>query len=150
MGTTFGWSSPVQPQLQQNSTLNTVVDQNSTWYIDLDDDQMSWVGSLINIGASVGAICGGYLMDRFGRVFVLMAVSIPFFTGWLFIVLAVDPCNTIFISHFKPLWIKKLIYLVMLYVGRLLGGLAAGICCAVAPCYIGKNLFSYHYCLCYL
>ncbi|XP_046650497.1 facilitated trehalose transporter Tret1-like isoform X1 [Daphnia pulicaria] len=118
MGTTFGWSSPVQPQLQQNSTLNTVVDQNSTWYIDLDDDQMSWVGSLINIGASVGAICGGYLMDRFGRVFVLMAVSIPFFTGWLFIVLAVDP--------------------LMLYVGRLLGGLAAGICCAVAPCYIGE------------
>lgn len=27
----------------------------------------------------------------------------------------------------------------MLYLGRLLGGLAAGICCAVAPCFIGNN-----------
>lgn len=26
----------------------------------------------------------------------------------------------------------------MLYIGRLLGGLAAGISCAVAPCYIGE------------
>ena len=95
MGATLGWSSPVQPQLQQNSTLNTVVDHNSTWYINLDDDQMSWVGSLINIGASAGAICGGYLMDRFGRVFILMAVSVPYFTGWLFIFLAVDPCNKV-------------------------------------------------------
>ena len=27
----------------------------------------------------------------------------------------------------------------MLYLGRLLGGLAAGICCAVAPCFISNN-----------
>ncbi len=93
MGATLGWSSPVQPQLQQNSTLNKVTDQNSTWYMDLNDDQMSWVGSLINIGASVGAICGGYLMDRFGRAFILKAVSVPYFIGWLFIILAVDPCK---------------------------------------------------------
>lgn len=34
----------------------------------------------------------------------------------------------------------------MLYIGRLLGGLAAGISCAVAPCYIGTSLPSVFYC----
>lgn len=92
MGAALGWSSPVQPQLQQNSTLNQVTNDNSTWYIYLDDDQMSWVGSLINIGALIGAFAGGFLMDRFGRSFTLMLMSIPFLIGWLLIALAVDPC----------------------------------------------------------
>lgn len=91
MGTTLGWSSPVQPQLQQNSTLNSVTDENSTWYIYMNDDQMSWVGSLINIGALIGAVSGGFLIDRFGRVFVLVAVSAPYLAGWILIALAINP-----------------------------------------------------------
>lgn len=93
MGNTFGWSSPVQPQLQQNSTLNLITDVNSTWYIEMDDDQFSWVGSLINIGASIGALCSGFLIDRFGRSRTLMAMSVPYLIGWLLIALAVNPCN---------------------------------------------------------
>ena len=63
----------------------------------MNDDQISWVGSLINIGASIGAICGGFLMDRFGRVFTLMAISVPYLVGWLLIAFAVDPRN--FLRH---------------------------------------------------
>ena len=145
MGATLGWSSPVQPQLQQNSTLNWVTNRNSAWYIYMNDDQISWVGSLINIGASIGAICGGFLMDRFGRVFTLMAISVPYLVGWLLIAFAVDPRN--FLRHKSPSKVNIMsssanyFYLciaVMLYLGRVLCGLAAGISCAVAPCYIGK------------
>lgn len=93
MGTNLGWSSPVQPQLQQNSTLNSVTDMNSTWYIYMNDDQMSWVGSLINIGALIGAFFGGFLIDKFGRLFVLMLLSAPYLAGWFLITLAIHPSN---------------------------------------------------------
>ena len=61
----------------------------------LDDDQMSWVGSLLNIGALFGALSGGLLMDRFGRRFVLMTMTSPYIIGWLMITLAIDPSEYI-------------------------------------------------------
>lgn len=64
---------------------------------------MSWVGSLINVGAIVGCLAGGALMDRFGRKMILAAVFLLFTTGWLFIMLAVDPSNDSTLSH---TWIK--------------------------------------------
>jgi MFS family permease len=60
----------------------------------LDDDQMSWVGSLLNIGALLGALSGGFLMDKFGRRFILMTMSSPYIIGWLTISLAVDSSGT--------------------------------------------------------
>ena len=137
MGAALGWSSPVQPQLQQNSTLNWVTDRSSTWFIYMDDDQISWVGSLINIGAMIGAVCGGFLMDRFGRAFTLMAVAVPYLVGWLLIALAIDPRNCFYTLFTFISKTNHLFLLVMLYLGRVFGGLAAGVTCAVAPCYIG-------------
>lgn len=52
---------------------------------------MSLVGSFVNLGALLGALTGGFLMDRFGRKMVLIVVSLPSVIGWLLIVLAVDP-----------------------------------------------------------
>ena len=45
----------------------------------------------LNVGALFGAITGGFLMDNFGRRFVLMAMSAPYVIGWLLISLAVHP-----------------------------------------------------------
>ena len=99
MGTAFGWSSPVQPQLQQVNTtfrFDDVKYQTGGLYmLYLDDDQMSWVGSLLNIGALFGALSGGLLMDRFGRRFVLMTMTSPYIIGWLMITLAIDPSEYI-------------------------------------------------------
>ena len=93
LGTTLGWSSPVQPQLQ-HITIGGIYANDTQlaniWYIRLDDDQMSWVGSLLNIGALLGALSGGFLMDKFGRRFVLMMMTSPYIIGWLMISLAVD------------------------------------------------------------
>ncbi|XP_046650205.1 solute carrier family 2, facilitated glucose transporter member 8-like isoform X3 [Daphnia pulicaria] len=121
LGTTLGWSSPVQPQLQHISTGSFYPNDTqlaNIWHIDLDDDQMSWVGSLLNIGAMIGALSGGFLMDKFGRRFVLMVMTAPYIIGWLMISLAVD-------SN-------------MLYVGRVVVGFSGGVCTAIAPCYIGE------------
>uniref|UniRef100_A0A0P5PFR2 Putative Solute carrier family 2, facilitated glucose transporter member n=1 Tax=Daphnia magna TaxID=35525 RepID=A0A0P5PFR2_9CRUS len=118
LGTIIGWSSPVQPQLQSNSTQSG--DGDSMWLADvtLDDNQMSWVGSLSNLGALFGALTGGILMDRFGRRSILMAMSLPYFIAWMLIAFAVNPA--------------------MLYAGRLLGGIAGGICSVVSPSYLGE------------
>lgn len=66
------------------------------WNIRLDDDQMSWVGSLLNIGALFGALCGGFLMDTFGRRFILMTMTSPYIIGWLMISLAIDSSELAF------------------------------------------------------
>lgn len=89
LGTTLGWCSPVQPQLRRNATLDDAPD--GVWQLSLNDDQMSWVGSLINGGALIGSVCGGVLMDRFGRKLVLLAVFVGYTLGWALITLAIDP-----------------------------------------------------------
>lgn len=102
LGTFLGWCSPVQPQLKTNWTAettdpqsgaiigNSAHDDENVWLLRLDEDQMSWVGSLINVGAMIGCLCGGILMDRFGRKIILVAVFLFYTAGWLFIALAVD------------------------------------------------------------
>jgi SP family facilitated glucose transporter-like MFS transporter 8 len=114
LGTLLGWSSPVQPQLQNGTSLSP----DNIWYINLNNDEMSWVGSLVTLGALIGALSAGVLMDRFGRKTVLLAISVPYAVGWVLIIAAVDPS--------------------MLYIGRILGGFAGGICSVVAPSYVGE------------
>lgn len=95
LGNIIGWNSPVQPQLQRNSTeIND--DNNTIWiaHIYLDDNQMSWVGSLPNLGALFGALSGGILMDKFGRRLILMIISVPYLVAWLLIAAAVNPGNS--------------------------------------------------------
>lgn len=93
MGTTLGWCSPVQPQLRRNGTAYYSSEENGddVWQLSLNDDQMSWVGSLINGGALIGSLCGGVLMDRFGRKLILLAVFVAYTLGWALITLAIDP-----------------------------------------------------------
>ncbi len=55
---------------------------------------MSWVGSLTNLGALIGALCAGFLMDKFGRRFILMAMALPYLLAWLLIAAAVDTSNS--------------------------------------------------------
>ena len=86
----------MQPQLQHiaNATVPPrITDENSIWYMKLDDTEMSIVGSFINLGALLGALTGGFLMDRFGRKLVLIFLSLPFVIGWLLIAVAVHPSN---------------------------------------------------------
>jgi MFS family permease len=83
------------PQFKLTNSSTTTGGNNgqdgNVWHLLLDEDQMSWVGSLINVGAVVGCLCGGYLMDRFGRKVILAVVFLLYIVGYLLITLAVDP-----------------------------------------------------------
>ena len=104
LGTYLGWASPVMPQFKSTNNSTTTganelaadeQQDGNVWHLLLDEDQMSWVGSLINVGAVVGCLCGGYLMDKFGRKIILAVVFLLYIVGYLLITLAVDPSEFI-------------------------------------------------------
>ncbi len=97
LGALIGWASPAQPQLQHvpgASVQPHVTDPNSIWYMNLTDSQMSWVGSLVNAGALIGALTGGTLMDLLGRQQVLLLLSAPYTVSLLLVILAVHPSKS--------------------------------------------------------
>ncbi|GLV44377.1 nebulosa [Carabus blaptoides fortunei] len=108
-GTTLSWSSPCLAELE---------DANSTTAIHISQEEASWVGSLIAIGALLSAIPAGYCADKFGRKNSLLAITIPFTISWAFIIKA------------SAVW--------MLYLGRLLAGVGTGAACVLTPMYIAE------------
>lgn len=153
LGSGLGWTSPVQPQLQQlDGSFVSVTDPDSVWYIDLSDNEMSWVGAVWNLGAMVGALSGGTLMDRFGRKVILIAVSLPAAMGWLLVTAAVDPSKNQD-KHFQLILNIPFprFNSVMLYIGRFLIGFTSGVCSVTSPTYVGRSKqllehCSYHFC----
>ncbi|XP_053229909.1 solute carrier family 2, facilitated glucose transporter member 8 isoform X1 [Podarcis raffonei] len=107
-GFVLGYSSPAIPSLKKASNPE----------LRLEDIQASWFGSVVTLGAAAGGILGGYVVDKFGRKLTLMLCAIPFVFGFTIIISA------------QNVW--------MLYVGRLLNGLASGITSLVVPVYISE------------
>lgn len=69
--------------------------------------------SVVTIGAALGGLLGGWIVERIGRKLSLMFCAIPFIFGFTTIIAAQN--------H----W--------MLYVGRVLTGLASGVTSLVVP-----------------
>lgn len=76
------------------------------------------VVSMVLAGATVGALSGGKLADRFGRRAILLATSLIFIAGAIICALAVS--------------------LAMLVVGRVVVGLGIGLACTTVPVYISE------------
>ena len=102
LGTAMGWSSPAQPQLQQNASFNNYPNegeegQQSQWDLILDPHQMSWVASIVNLGALFGSLMGGALMNLVGRKGILMMTTLPVGLGWIVVTLAMNPGKFFFL-----------------------------------------------------
>ncbi|XP_072344627.1 solute carrier family 2, facilitated glucose transporter member 8 isoform X1 [Scyliorhinus torazame] len=108
-GFVLGYSSPAIPELEANPNPN----------LNLDSTQASWFGSLVTIGAAVGGIIGGWLVDKIGRKLSLMICAVPYVTGFTLIIAA------------QNVW--------MLYGGRVLTGVASGVTSLVVPVYISET-----------
>nr|XP_048679437.1 solute carrier family 2, facilitated glucose transporter member 8 isoform X5 [Caretta caretta] len=102
-GFVLGYSSPAIPALKKISDPK----------LRLDTNEASWFGSVVTLGAAAGGILGGCMVDKLGRKLSLMLCSIPYVSGFTMIISA------------QNVW--------MLYIGRILTGLASGITSLVVP-----------------
>ncbi|XP_026199472.1 solute carrier family 2, facilitated glucose transporter member 8 [Anabas testudineus] len=107
-GFVLGYSSPAIPELTK------IADPR----LRLDQVQASWFGSIVTVGAAVGGLLGGWMVEKIGRKLSLMFCSLPFVFGFTVIIAA------------QNIW--------MLYVGRILTGLASGVTSLVVPLYISE------------
>ncbi|XP_029467728.1 solute carrier family 2, facilitated glucose transporter member 8 isoform X2 [Rhinatrema bivittatum] len=108
-GFVLGYSSPAISDLSKTDDP----------HLRLDKTEASWFGSIVTIGAVMGGLLGGWLVDRLGRKLSLMLCSVPFIFGFMTIISA------------------KNVYL--LYTGRMLTGLASGVTSLVVPLYISET-----------
>ncbi|KAM9361058.1 solute carrier family 2, facilitated glucose transporter member 8 [Symphorus nematophorus] len=107
-GFVLGYSSPAIPDL-------TSIDDPR---LRLDNVQASWFGSIVTVGAAVGGLLGGWMVEKIGRKLSLMFCSLPFVFGFTIMIAA------------QNVW--------MLYIGRVLTGLASGVTSLVVPLYISE------------
>ncbi|XP_041855533.1 solute carrier family 2, facilitated glucose transporter member 8 [Melanotaenia boesemani] len=108
-GFVLGYSSPAIPELTRDADPR----------LRLDDVQASWFGSIVTVGAAVGGLLGGWMVEKIGRKLSLMFCSLPFVFGFTIIIAA------------QNVW--------MLYIGRVLTGLASGVTSLVVPLYISET-----------
>ncbi|MEQ2161256.1 Solute carrier 2 (Facilitated glucose transporter) member 8 [Goodea atripinnis] len=102
-GFVLGYSSPAIPELSRISDPR----------LRLSEIQGSWFGSIVTIGAAVGGLLGGWMVQKIGRKLTLMFCTLPYVFGFTIIIAA------------QNVW--------MLYVGRVLTGIASGITSLVTP-----------------
>ncbi|KAF8785553.1 facilitated trehalose transporter Tret1-2 homolog [Argiope bruennichi] len=81
-----------------------------------DGDQVTWIGSLMAIGALIGGTAGGYLTNSLGRKGTLVLNTAPFVIGWL--------C----VAYAKTIG--------MIYAGRVITGFCSGIVSVATPMYL--------------
>lgn len=109
MGTNLGYSSPAIPTLKENSTNGGM---------NLDDNEESWFGSLMTVGALTGGLVAGYLVDSLGRKLSIMFSSLGFIAGWILMATA----GTV----------------VVLCLGRVITGFFTGLISLAVPVYVSE------------
>ena len=115
LGSGLAWTSPVLPHIQEGCTDHCTFGNET-----LTNSEASWVSGLYPIGALLGCLICGLLMDLIGRKWTLVAMTMPSITGWILLTL----------SGAVPLtsaW--------WLYVGRLLTGIGGGTFSFLGPIY---------------
>lgn len=107
-GIALGWTSPILPYLTSEES----------FLPELSENQISWISSLLALGAITGAIPAGKIADWIGRKWAIILTVVPFATSWLTLI---TTRNTISI-----------------YAARFVGGIGAGAACVLVPVYIGE------------
>lgn len=107
-GTVFGWSSPAEIPMRDPMRGN----------FPIDEEQWSWVGSLVTLGAAVICAVIGTVINRFGRKRSMLAMVVPFLIGWALVIWATG--------------------IEMLFIGRFMLGMSGGAFFVMAPMYIGE------------
>lgn len=75
----FTWTSPVFPKLTKpNNPIGHIA----------NDEETSWIGSLLPLGSVLGPFVWGYLADAVGRKYTLLLLNVPFTIAYIMLALA--------------------------------------------------------------
>ncbi|KAG8239693.1 hypothetical protein J437_LFUL019259 [Ladona fulva] len=99
-GTALAWTSPANPMLP------------------FSDQQKSWIGSLLSVGAIPGAMVAGTMTQSLGRKPAIASLALPFIVSYIIIV-----CS-------QNLW--------AIYAARLIAGLGVGGVVVAVPIYVAE------------
>ncbi|XP_060517919.1 facilitated trehalose transporter Tret1-like [Cylas formicarius] len=106
------WTSPTYPKLYSNDTSENPLGEPIT------PDEDAWIGSLLNVGAMIGALPAGFIADRIGRKMTLLCIAIPHLVAYVAYAFA------------------RNVYL--FYFGRFISGLSVGSGYAIIPMYVAE------------
>lgn len=110
-GCCIGWSAPAGPQL--------VAYENLPFYgFTVNGNELSWIGSLLALGAAAASIPMPILIKLHGRKRSMLLLIIPFLIGWGFIIYARS--------------------VVMICIGRFVTGICVGAYYIAAPPYLAE------------
>lgn len=76
VGTTLGWPSPEAAFLNSEGPENPIGRP-------VTENEMSWVGSLVAMGALIAPFVAGILAERIGRKYTLLASSVFFIVSFV-------------------------------------------------------------------
>ncbi|GJQ75921.1 hypothetical protein Trydic_g17981 [Trypoxylus dichotomus] len=107
------WTSPVLPKLLNHN----FTDENPLGR-PITNDEESWIGSLISIGAIVGPFISAFLADQIGRKKTLLGLGVPLIVSFSILIGA---------RH-----------IALFYFARILAGISIGGIFAVLPTYIAE------------
>ncbi|XP_034108147.1 facilitated trehalose transporter Tret1-2 homolog isoform X1 [Drosophila nasuta] len=107
-GTLLGWTSPSEKEITDGDAYS----------FDVNDEQFSWVGAFMTLGAAVVCIPIGFLINFIGRKWTMLLLVLPFVLGWALLI-----------------WAQNV---VMMYIARFILGIAGGAFCVTAPMYTGE------------
>ncbi|XP_022185516.1 facilitated trehalose transporter Tret1 isoform X2 [Nilaparvata lugens] len=108
MGFVAGWSAFATPYLRGKVA--------QLPFAPVDTAQVSWIASIVTLGALLGCLPSGYVAGRLGRKVYLLSLTVPLVAGWMLIML----------SEGRVSWI---------YLGRFMCGLAFGGVTVTVPLY---------------
>lgn len=111
----MGWTSPTETLIVDDK-------KNASWIgeygFHVPEEEWSWAGSIVTLGAAFVCLFIGTVISLIGRKLTMLLLVIPFTIGWALVI-----------------WASNII---MLYVGRLLLGIAGGAFCITAPMYTAE------------
>uniref|UniRef100_A0A8D8SL17 Facilitated trehalose transporter Tret1 n=1 Tax=Cacopsylla melanoneura TaxID=428564 RepID=A0A8D8SL17_9HEMI len=81
LGMTFGMPTVILGVLDHKVASNQT--KLETPDLILNDEESSWLGSILFLFHPVGAIISGYLLEIVGRKKLMIVVCIPFYFGWI-------------------------------------------------------------------
>lgn len=135
-GTSLTWTSPEISLLNSTHTLENR---------ELTDDESSWIGAVLSLSAAVGPFVFGYLADRIGRKYTLLAIAVPYVISSVITAFSNKVLSeTIQIYDFSISNLYFKFQVIEIIIARLLTGLSIGGTFTVLPMYVGEMSLDDH------